>query len=124
VSDPGLQEFANTYLKPVSEWPRLRLATVRIETKFTDLAVAMHPDKFGEYFNDSIFNTEKEGFDQNLAEALLTEIKRSAQEPGKAQVYYHLPALDTAELQFILSDKVDPHFGTGILKITPGHDWF
>jgi len=107
------------YLKPYSNWPRVKLSTVRPETKFTDLAVAMHPEKFETYFNLEIFEVSKNGFDKQLALELLEQIKQE-----KISIFYHLPALKSADIKLVFSDKVDPNFGTGIVKITPGHDLF
>ncbi|MEI6729013.1 MAG: class I tRNA ligase family protein [bacterium] len=107
------------YLKPVTLWPRLRLSTVRPETKFTDLAVAMHPTKFETYFNLDIFETAKDGFDGNLAAEFFQNIQNY-----NIEVLYHLPALKSGDLKLIFSEKIDPNFGTGVLKVTPAHDQF
>ena len=114
-----LLEFAQNYLRNPKDWKRLKLSTVRMETKFTDIAVAMHPSKFETYFNLDIFEIDKPGFDDKLAFQFLESIKTQ-----QIQIFYHLPALDSGELKLILSDKVLADFGTGILKITPAHDPF
>ena len=114
-----LLEFAQNYLRNPKDWKRLKLSTVRMETKFTDIAVAMHPSKFETYFNLDIFEVEKSGFDEKVAFQILEAIKIQ-----QIQIFYHLPALDSGELRLILSDKVLADFGTGILKITPAHDPF
>lgn len=113
------QPLIENYLKPVTLWPRLRLSTVRPETKFTDLAVAMHPSKFEIYFNLDIFDTAKDGFDENLATEFFQNIQNY-----NIEVLYHLPALKSGDLKLIFSEKIDPNFGTGILKVTPAHDQF
>jgi valyl-tRNA synthetase len=106
-----------TRLKDTDDFPALRLSTVRPETKFTDLAVAMHPDKFDTYFNpDSYFEP---GYDTQLSQAFMQAVKNQ-----EIEVYYHLPPLQSAPVKLVLSEKVDASFGTGILKITPGHDQF
>jgi len=124
LSNPKLnrsdfQTFLHDYLLPLKLWPRLKLSTVRPETKFTDLAVAMHPSKADEYFNLDIFDKDKVGFDEKLAKEFIEEVKTYG-----VEIFYHLPPLESEELKLILSDKVDPNFGTGILKITPAHDIF
>ncbi len=119
LSDVDLKSFLEIYLKPCSLWPRLELGTVRIETKFTDLAVAMHPEKFPLYFNLEMFETQKTGFSKELAEQFIELIRQD-----KVRVYYYLPPVKSGELQLVITPKVDPNFGTGILKITPGHDIF
>jgi valyl-tRNA synthetase/predicted alpha/beta hydrolase family esterase len=111
--------LVSDYLKPLSEFPRLRLSTVRPETKFTDLAVAMHPTKFEIYFNKDLFYTQKEGFNSDLAKEFIQAI-----ENYEIEAHYHLPALKSGSLKLILSEKIDPNFGTGILKVTPAHDQF
>lgn len=119
LKNEKLVEFGHTYLKETSKWPRLRLSTVRIETKFTDLAVAMHPSKFEIYFNLAMFEVEKPGFDEKLALEFINAVKNL-----EIEVFYHLPPLESDELKLILSDKVLADFGTGIVKITPAHDPF
>jgi len=119
MENEELEQFALNYLKNPKDWRRLQLSTVRMETKFTDLAVAMHPSKFEIYFSLDIFDTSKSGFDEKKAFKILEAIKTQ-----QINVFYHLPALDSDELKLILSEKVLADFGTGILKITPAHDPF
>ncbi len=70
----------------------LTIATTRPETKFADLALAVHPDdkRYQKYIGQTL------------------EI------PGLFQTY-HLPV--------IADEFVDPEFGTGVVKITPYHDF-
>lgn len=119
AKNEDLVKFAKNYLKNPANWPKLKLATVRVETKFTDVAVAMHPSKFEIYFNQSIFETDKPGFDTAMAQRFVAAIKNQ-----EIEIYYHLPPLESEELKLILSEKVLADFGTGILKITPAHDPF
>ncbi|GAB4144317.1 MAG: hypothetical protein OHK0017_02710 [Patescibacteria group bacterium] len=117
---PSLISLATGYLKPCSEWPRLQLSTVRMETKFTDVAIAMHPSKFANYFSPSaLFYTDRAGFDVDLAQNFIDLIQQN-----QIEIFYHLPPLQSEDVKLILSDKVLEDFGTGILKITPGHDPF
>ena len=117
-SSQDKEEYADIVrkLKPITEWPRLKLSTVRPETKFTDLAVAMHPTKVSEYFSDNIFvgDVDQETV-KNCVQAILD---------GRIEVYYDLPPLKSEKIKLVFSDKVDPDFGTGLVKITPGHDMF
>ncbi len=119
LETPDFQSFLHDYLMPLNLWPRLNLSTVRPETKFTDLALAMHPDKFNDYFSLDLFDKQKAGFDLEKANVFLEAIKNY-----QVEVFYHLPPLESESVKLIFSDKVDPTFGTGIVKITPGHDLF
>ncbi len=114
-----LKDFASKFLKPVSSWPRVQLGTVRIETKFTDVAIAMHPTKYENYFNEDIFDNSKDGFDSVKAKEILDLIRSN-----DISIFYHLPPLQSQPLKLVFSAKVDPDFGTGVVKITPGHDQF
>jgi valyl-tRNA synthetase/predicted alpha/beta hydrolase family esterase len=114
-STPELaSKYISIKLKPFSEWKRPKLSTVRPETKFTDIAIAMHPTKFEEYFNGDIF----ESFDP-LNSQFLDDIRTN-----KVYVYFHLPSLHKGELKLTLTDKVEADFGTGVMKVTPAHDPF
>jgi valyl-tRNA synthetase len=104
-------------LKDSTLLPSLRLSTVRPETKFTDLAVAMHPSKFDTYFSPSDYF--EDGYNEDLAKEFMSLVRSHT-----IETYYHLPPLESAPVKLILSEKVDADFGTGILKITPGHDQF
>lgn len=68
----------------------LRIATVRPETIFADVAIAVHPDD--------------------------TRYRKII---GK---YARIPIVERA-IPIIADPLVDPEFGTGALKITPGHDF-
>jgi valyl-tRNA synthetase/predicted alpha/beta hydrolase family esterase len=103
-------------LKPFENWKRLNLSTVRPETKFTDLGVVMHPTKFDDYYNENIFQNIT---DQNLANDFLEDIRNK-----NIFVFYYLPVLESQDIKLLFSDKVDPDFGTGLVKLTPGHDLF
>ena len=107
-------KYSNIKLKSFEQWKRPQLSTVRPETKFTDIAVAMHPSKFAVYFNQDIFETENE-----LNEYFLQDIF-----DNKVWVYYNLPPLHNGELKLVFTEKVDASFGTGVMKITPAHDPF
>ena len=107
------------FFKPCDQWPRLKLSTVRIETKFTDLAVAMHPSKFPDYFDQKILTQEIQGDLLEKFQEFLETIQSD-----QIEVFYHLPTLQSATIKLIFSDKVDASFGTGIVKVTPGHDLF
>lgn len=119
LATPHFQTFLHEFLLPLNLWPRLQLSTVRPETKFTDLAVAMHPSKLEIYFNENLFAKEKPGFDKVLAKEFIDNVKDYG-----IEIFYHLPTLHNGVLKLIFSEKVDPNFGTGILKITPVHDQF
>jgi valyl-tRNA synthetase/predicted alpha/beta hydrolase family esterase len=108
------EKYKDLKIKPCKDWKRPQLSTVRPETKFTDIAVAMHPSKFPIYFNQDIFE-ESNSLNSQFLDDILDE---------KIFVYYELPPLHNNELKLIFTEKVDPNFGTGIMKITPAHDPF
>lgn len=120
-SEEFFWEFLKSEIKPLSSWPRLNLATVRPETKFTDLAVAMHPSKYHEYIGLKIFL--KETVNQNSETVLREEFTKLILDQ-KISIFYDLPPLKSKPVKLIFSEKVDPSFGSGIVKITPGHDIF
>jgi valyl-tRNA synthetase len=107
-------KYSNISLKKYDLWKRPQLSTVRPETKFTDIAIAMHPSKFEVYFNSDIFETE-----HLLNIDFINDIKEN-----KIHIYYHLPSLHNGRLKLVVSEKVDAEFGTGVMKITPAHDPF
>lgn len=71
------------------DYGRVRIATVRPETIFADVAIAVHPED--ERYKDMI------------------------------GTYARIPLADR-DIPIIADKHVDPEFGTGALKITPGHD--
>ena len=82
----------------------LLVATVRPETIFGDVAVAMHP------------NILKKRLQNQKLEDLITE--------KKVQLIFNLKALGVENILLLIDDSVDESFGTGCLKITPSHDAF
>jgi valyl-tRNA synthetase/predicted alpha/beta hydrolase family esterase len=114
TTDELKSKYSELKIKPTQIWKRPQLSTVRPETKFTDIAIAMHPSKFPIYFNQDIFES-----DNTLNKSFLQDIF-----DNKINIYFNLPPLHDKELILILTEKVDPDFGTGIMKITPAHDPF
>jgi len=84
------------------------VATVRIETVFADIAVAIHPDKFDQVF-DFLENTEL-----NIVKTLINH--------KKLDILFGISPLGVSNIELIIDESVDLSFGTGILKITPAHD--
>ena len=82
----------------------IRVATVRPETIFGDVAVAMHP---------SI-----------LASRLNNEFLREVIANKQVELIFNIKALGVENILLIIDERVDPNFGTGCLKITPNHDIF
>ncbi len=114
-----LYEFASKYIKSALELPRVKVSTVRPETIFGDIGIAMHPSKFYEYFNLDLFERDHGGFDEKIALETIEAIKT-----GLLGISFELPSLDIKKIRLLISEKVDPDFGTGILKITPASDQF
>lgn len=83
----------------------IKVSTVRPETIFGDVAIAIHSEILKERLGDS---------------ELAKEVFKLVNE-GKIDLDYNC-GLKIVKL--IVSDKVDKDFGTGALKITPGHDPF
>ncbi|MBI2327155.1 valine--tRNA ligase [Candidatus Curtissbacteria bacterium] len=78
----------------------IKVATTRPETIFADVAVAVHPD-------DDRY--------KNLWGLHATLDRPGFLEPSRSPVSSGLP--------LIRDERVDPKFGSGALKITPGHDF-
>lgn len=92
LSDLETKDEQRTDTLYLLQYGPLIVATVRPETTFGDVAVAVHPDdkRYRKFVGQTI--------DVEMAD-------------GK-----------TRELPVIADDYVDPEFGTGALKITPAHD--
>jgi valyl-tRNA synthetase/predicted alpha/beta hydrolase family esterase len=86
------------------------VSTVRPETVFGDVAVAMHPNKF-------IKLLQENGFD--LAEIM--EAKNLLQK-NQLGMKLGIKSLNVGNIELILAEEVDENFGTGALKITPASD--
>ena len=87
---------------------RFLVATVRIETVFADIAIAIHPDKFDQVFD---FLTDLEL--KIAKELILTK---------KMEILLGIKPLGVQNIDLIIDETVDLNFGTGMLKITPAHD--
>jgi valyl-tRNA synthetase len=94
----------------------LKVATVRPETIFGDMAVAIHPELFVSYLRDASYN-------QDQIRLIINEIATK-----NLVLTFAIPSLGSGTTKavsgaiLILSDKVDKEFGTGALKITPASD--
>lgn len=98
--DDGIIKDINLFLKEIL------VSTVRPETIFGDVAVAIHPEKLDEYLKDSKYQEDiKDLITKNLI-----------------KLDYHLPVLGVSNIRLVASKKVDLGFGSGALKITPAHD--
>ncbi len=111
------------------------VATTRPETMLGDTAVAVHPDPAGEIERQIAEAKEKmktagkkdraelEKAIENLQERwhtqlpLLVKLSKMARQGRKVL----LPLLDRP-IPLIMEEWADPAFGTGSVKITPGHD--
>lgn len=86
---------------------QILVSTVRIETVFADVAVAIHPQKLAELF----------GFEKSEIEILKNWLNS-----GKVEIIVEIPPLKVKNVKLIIDETVDLEFGTGCLKITPAHD--
>ena len=86
---------------------RIQVGTVRPETVFGDVAVAVHPNKIKDIFKIS----------QASADLLTKEIG-----PKGVQIFVSIKSVGLLSIPLIVDEAVDPNFGTGALKITPASD--
>ena len=82
----------------------LQVATVRPETIFGDVAIAVHPERLKDLLNLS------------EAEAMLL---KNLLFRNELDVILKVSSLSIFSVKLIIADEVDPNFGTGALKITP-----
>jgi valyl-tRNA synthetase len=94
----------------VSKLRKISVSTVRPETIFGDVAIAIHPVTLKNKLGDG-----------SLADSAYNELIS-----GQIWVNYKIPFTRSNKYnnrcKLVISDKVDPDFGTGALKITPAHD--
>ena len=86
------------------------VSTVRPETIFGDVAVALHPNRFVRNLQDAGFSLDE-----------IAEAKRLVQ-AGEIGMKLGIKSLGVQNIQLIIADEVDEKFGTGALKITPASD--
>ncbi len=103
VPESTAQILAQTIQETLST---IEVSTVRPETIFGDVAIAVHP---------------------KILEKLISEKKFSQQiidliESSKLDIYYKIATLNKFKVKLIISGEVDPDFGSGALKITPASD--
>jgi valyl-tRNA synthetase len=84
--------------------------TVRPETIFGDVAIVVHPDTFVGNLTQSFTHEE--------TQAIIDAVRM-----GQIIIECSLPEFDVIA-RLLISDKVDPSFGSGTLKVTPGSDVF
>lgn len=89
------------------------VSTVRPETIFGDVAVAIH-SKTVITLLSQVFEPQS----QIIAHTL------QALHTGELRIMLEIDALSVDNVQLVISDKVDPEFGSGTLKVTPAHDQF
>ena len=94
------------------------VSTVRPETIFGDVALAVHPNIFrnklieSDKFTDAEINIIIE-FLNNFSKRMIV---------NTLVVRLRIYSLKISNIKLILSEEVDPNFGTGALKITPASD--
>jgi valyl-tRNA synthetase/predicted alpha/beta hydrolase family esterase len=88
----------------------IQVSTVRPETIFGDIAIAMHPQVFNKKLLENNFTEEEIGciFDGLSSKEIVFN--------------FGIDCLGVKNLKLILADEVDPNFGSGALKITPASD--
>ncbi len=86
----------------------IKVSTVRPETIFGDVAVAIHPDVLEKKFC---------GFSVQEIQTIMELIKNA-----DLDIYFQVHPLQNTGVKLILATEVDPNFGTGALKITPASD--
>jgi valyl-tRNA synthetase/predicted alpha/beta hydrolase family esterase len=86
------------------------VSTVRPETIFGDVAIALHPDILK---NKLILNNFTQNEINTILEALVN---------GDIEFNFGIECLNVKNLKLILAEEVDPNFGSGSLKITPAND--
>ncbi len=89
----------------------LLVSTVRPETIFGDVAVAIHPQILAAKLAAYNFS------DTEIQECIL-RIKQN-----DWLFWYEVEPLAVKDVRLLVAEEVDPNFGTGVLKITPGSDW-
>jgi valyl-tRNA synthetase len=98
-AEPEVKNYVTEKLSSIA------VSTVRAETIWGDVAVAIHP---------AILHKKLEG---NWRDRVYNLIQTQ-----QLNLWYALPELGKFGVKLVVSEKVDPDFGTGALKITPGHD--
>lgn len=104
-----LAQLAPKIQKALDKNP-ITVSTVRPETIFGDVAIAVHPTRFREKLRKALDSRQ---IDQ-VVDAL---------EKGDLVITQNLPEFEVS-CRLLLSDKVEAEFGTGALKVTPGSDLF
>lgn len=88
----------------------LKVSTVRPETIFADVALAIHPKILKKKLLEQRLN--------DLTVAYIIDLIRK----GKVNITYQIEPLLVRNVKLLVEETVEADFGTGILKITPAHD--
>jgi len=88
----------------------LLVATVRPETIFGDVAVAIHPQVLAKKL--VTYN-----FSETEIQECIWHLKQN-----HWLFWYEVEPLGVKDVRLLVAEEVDPNFGTGVLKITPGSD--
>jgi len=102
-------ELAWKLFEYLSENPLL-VATVRPETIFGDVAVAIHPQVLAKKL--ATYN-----FSATEIQECIWHLKQN-----HWLFWYEIEPLGVKDVRLLVVEEVDPNFGTGVLKITPGSD--
>jgi valyl-tRNA synthetase len=108
LEQSDLQIFWNKISDKISN-SKILVGTVRPETIFGDVAVAVHPNKI-----KSIFNLSEEE-----ASKLVQLLNKKT---GGIKINLMNSALGIEKIPLIVDESVEENFGTGALKITPASD--
>lgn len=96
----------------------IKVSTVRPETIFGDVAVAVHPIVLEKRLKFNLKNQDNlYGFSEEDIKTVLNLIQT-----GDLNLYFQIQPLQDSAVKLILANEVDPNFGTGALKITPASD--
>lgn len=97
----------------------IRVSTVRPETMFGDVAIAVHPLVFKKDLSSKVLQptfTEDEAL--RIADLIVERMIKD-----RYMIYFHVTnTLTNQSIQIIIDTVVDPNFGTGYLKVTPASD--
>lgn len=103
-------ELLNLNLVSFFEKNPVKISTVRPETIFGDVAIAIHPEVLKK-------NLVSGGLLKEEVELSIELINR-----GILKYHFGIENLKISKIKLIISDEVDPNFGSGSLKITPASD--
>jgi valyl-tRNA synthetase len=88
----------------------LSVSTVRPETVFADVAIAINPKIIEKKIKANNYS--------NISSKYIIDLLQS----NKLKIVYGIPILNLRNIVLLVDESVEADFGTGCLKITPAHD--